>query len=72
MAGRHEATTNDIKQAAHNANILPVETGKSAASSLAVMFVKDNMRQGGHLDFPGLGITLGPENLLDSDRQTSG
>jgi len=71
MAGKQEPVAKDNSHAALNTNVPPTETGKSAASSLAVMFVKDNVRQGGHLEFPGLGVILGPENLRDSDRHTS-
>lgn len=71
MAGRQESATNDNGHAAPDTHVLPMETGKSAASSLAVMLVKDNVRQGGHLEFPGLGVILGPENLPDGDRHTS-
>lgn len=44
-----------------------VAVGRSAASALAVAILEEQIRKTGELGIPGLGIKLGPNDLLDKE-----
>lgn len=44
-----------------------VAVGRSAASALAVAILEEQIRKTGELGISGLGIKLGPNDLLDKE-----